>query len=110
MKTRFGRRDWGLALTFLACGALTIPGVASADCCRLIKVEPQPTQTQVRVCDGSAGPACAQPRYDGSVRFGAPVNFCSDTDQVTYQELDPATNSYGAPISARCDGTFNVEL
>jgi hypothetical protein len=110
VKTRLGSRDWGLALTFLVCGVLTLPGAASAACCRLVKVEPQPTQTHVRVCDESAGPACAQPHYDGNVRFGSPVNFCTDTDQVTYQELNSATGSYGAPISARCDATYNVEL
>ena len=107
MPIRFGSKVSCLGLTFLLS---VLPGVADAACCKLIKVEPQPTQTSVRVCDLSAGPACAQPHYDGVVRFGSPVNLCSPSDQVTYQELDPATGSYGAPILARCDASINVEL
>jgi hypothetical protein len=99
----------GRLLLSLLC-LLALPGLADANCCRLVKVDPVPDLTRVRVCAMADGASCATPRYEGEVRFSAPVSVCSDGDQLFYSELDPATNSYGAATKARCENEIDVEL
>jgi len=88
----------------------SLPRVADAACCDLIKVEPDPSLTRVRVCDSADGADCAQPRYEGDVGFGAPVAVCTSAAGVIYRELDPLSGAYSAPITARCDDSIDVEL
>ena len=99
----------GRLLVCLVC-LCTLPRLADANCCRLVKVDSVPELTQVRVCAVADGASCTTPRYEGEVRFSTPVSVCSDGDQLFYRELDPATNSYGAATRARCESEIDVEL
>jgi hypothetical protein len=82
--------------------------IAGAVCCQLVKVEPQPAATQVRVCDAATN--CSQAIFEGNVGYGSPVAICTSSAGVNYRELDPATGSYGASTHARCESSTNVEL
>jgi len=97
------------SLTLILC-LFVIPRAADAACCQLVKIEPEPSVTRVRVCDLADGEDCAQPPYEGDIGFGAPVTVCTNSAEVTYRELDPASGAYSAAITARCDDTTNVEL
>jgi hypothetical protein len=99
----------GRLLVCLVC-LCALPRLADANCCRLVKVDSAPDPTRVRVCALVDGADCATPRYEGEVRFSAPVSVCSDGDQLLYRELDPATNAYGAATHARCESEIDVEL
>ena len=98
-------RSW----VFLVC-LLALPRLADANCCRLVKIEAVPELTRVRVCALSDGADCATPRYEGEVRFSAPVSVCAAGEQLLYRELDSATNTYGAATEARCEDGIDVEL
>src|SRR5258705_13876235 len=82
--------------------------VAGAVCCQLVKVDPQPAATQVRVCDAATN--CTQAIFEGNVGYGSPVPICTSVAGVNYREIDPATGSYGASTHARCEAATNVEL
>ncbi len=98
---------WSLVLTL---GICSLPAMAQADCCQLVKLESEPSATRVRVCDAADGEECAEPRYDGDVTFGAPVAICASAASVSYRELDPVSGAWAAPVTARCDGSTDVEL
>jgi len=102
-----GNMRWPLILMICLC---CLPRFADAACCQLVKVEPEPSMTRVRVCDSADGADCAQPSYEGDVGFGAPVAVCTSAASVTYRELDLGSGVYAAAITARCDESTNIEL
>ncbi|MEX2206811.1 MAG: hypothetical protein WEF50_11340 [Myxococcota bacterium] len=85
-------------------------GVSRAECCQLVKIEPTPPTTHVRVCAAAEGPACSQPLFDGEVTHGSPVPICSAGAEVFYQELDPVSGELGPATAAACNAQRNIEL
>jgi hypothetical protein len=45
-----------------------------------------------------------------SLTEGKSTSICSSGGTVVYQELDASTQTYAAPIEARCDAGERVEL
>jgi hypothetical protein len=83
---------------------------ASAECCRLVKVEAEPATTRVRVCDPNAASGCTTALFEGEVAAGAPREVCSSADSINYQEWDVAAGSYGPMTEARCEPNGDVEI
>jgi hypothetical protein len=94
-------------------GALVImfsPQASLSACCDLVKIEPDPATTRVRVCDPGAASGCTTWLFEGDVASGAPHEVCAVGDSIEYQEFDVASGAYGPTTQARCEEDGDVEL
>ena len=100
-----------LCIASLAGALCTIaPRAALSACCELVKVDADPPVVQVRACDPAASSGCTSWLFDGSLTEGQSAPVCASEGLLVYQEFDTATQTYGAPVDARCEEGGRVEL
>ncbi|MCP5057567.1 MAG: hypothetical protein GY937_12700 [bacterium] len=97
-------RPFAFCLIVLATAPALAPTAARAGCCTVVKVDGETQGLSARVCEPDVAGACATVLYEGVLTLGGHANVCSADSTVVYQEHDPATGSYGAPVEAVCDG------
>jgi hypothetical protein len=88
---------------------VAISSRASAECCRVIKTDSESPPSNVRVCEPAPAQSCGAELFAGTLSLGQSQEVCAAGDTLVYQELDPATGTYGDSVVARCDGG-DVEL
>jgi hypothetical protein len=91
-------------------GVALAPTAARAGCCHVTKTDPVAASSTVRVCTPDADEACAVVLFEGTLALGESHGVCSDEPTIVYQELDPATSAFGAPVGAACDEDREVGI
>lgn len=92
-----------------ALALFAVPATASADCCRIVKVDAEIPSTQVRVCEPDATGGCGSVLLLRSFGVGESETVCSQTDAIVYSEFDAAIGAFGPFVGAVCAGG-DVEL
>lgn len=82
--------------------------VATADCCRVVKTDPDTPPMTLRVCESNAPGDCDPALYVGTLALGESVEICSATPTIRYAEYDDAAASFGPPIEAVCTGDVEI--
>ena len=82
--------------------------LATADCCRVVKTDPDTPPMTLRVCESNAPGDCDPALYVGTLALGESVEICSATPTIRYAEYDDAAASFGPPIEAVCAGDVEI--
>ena len=88
--------------------SFVLPIVASANCCELIKVDPDTPPATVRACSPTAGGACDQLLFVGTLGLGESQSVCVPAEIVLYAEYDDEAQAFGDYVEAVCE--TDVEL
>ena len=94
-------------LTWIAVPLLS--SSARADCCRVVRIAPA-DNAWVRACEPDVAGACGLVLAEQELTPEGSVWVCTAGETIVYQEIDPTTGSYAAPVGALCDGDLDVEL
>lgn len=93
----------------LALAVALSASVASAECCRLVKVDDATPASQLRACEPDADGECGGLVFAGTLAVGESQTICASTDRIVYEEYDEALGGFQPPVEAVCDGG-DVEL
>ena len=93
-------------LTFA--GLSLVAAEAWADCCRLVKIDPETPPATVRACTPDAAGGCGELLFEGTLALGQSQEVCSGGSTVSYVEYDDVLDAFGAAVEAICNG--DVEL
>lgn len=94
-------------LAVLAALLTAVP--ASADCCRLVKVDDGIPSSQIRACEPDAAAECGELLFAGTLAVGESQEICVGARILVYEEYDAALAAYQPPVEAVCDAN-DVEL
>jgi hypothetical protein len=82
---------------------------ASAECCRLLKVDAETPPSQLRACEPDLAGECGALLFVGTLALGEEQAICASSDEIVYQEFDEALAAFQPPVRAICDDN-DVEL
>ncbi len=93
------------ALAAVGClAALALSTAASADCCRVVRVDPESAGHPVQVCEPTADGQCGTVLFNGTIGLGDGENLCSYHDTIVYREFDADLGAFGSEVEAVCEG------
>jgi len=93
----------------IAASAFLAADVSFANCCDVVKVDPEIPISTLRVCSPDASGDCGSVLFEGPISLGQSVNVCVDGDMIVYQEWDATSLHFGALVTAVCEG-FAVDF